>query len=76
MGFDPYRLPVSDLVQLWHVRGYLSTAVPTRPDSRGALLERLQEVIESLGHDYHEVRRFLDEGSQGLHSPRSSAMAV
>ena len=64
-GYDAYRLPVSDLVQLWHVRGYLSTAVPTRPDNRGALLERLQEVIESLGHDYHEVRRFLDEGSQG-----------
>lgn len=75
-GYDPYRLPVSDLVQIWQVRGYLSTAVPTRPDSRGALLERLQEVIESLGHDYHEVRRFLEEGNQGLHSPRSSAMAV
>jgi hypothetical protein len=23
-------------------------------------MERLQEVIELLGHDYHEVRKFLE----------------
>ncbi|MGI4883975.1 MAG: S24 family peptidase [Janthinobacterium lividum] len=60
-GYDPYTLPVSDLVQLWQVRGYLSTAVPPRPDRQGNILERLQEVIELLGHDYHEVRRYLEE---------------
>lgn len=62
-GYDPYTLPVSDLVQLWQVRGYLSTAVPPRPDRQGNILERLQEVIELLGHDYHEVRRYLDESA-------------
>ena len=27
-------------------------------------MQRLQEVIELLGHDYHEVRRYLDETSE------------
>lgn len=75
-GYDPYRLPVSDLVQLWQVRGFLSTAIPPRPDRQGNAMERLQEVIELLGHDYHEVRRFLDESAQtaaALHGVGASA---
>ena len=60
-GYGPYTLPVSDLVQLWQVRGYLSTAVPPRPDRNGQTMERLHEVMELLGHDYHEVRRYLEE---------------
>ncbi len=73
-GYDPYRLPVSDLVQIWQVRGYLSTAVPPRPDRHGQLLERLQEVIELLGHDYHEVRRYLDESAQAAASQHRASL--
>ena len=61
-SYDPYRLPVSDLMQLWQVRGYISTSIPPRPSTSPHTMERLQEVIELLGHDYHEVRKFL-EGS-------------
>lgn len=69
-GYDPYRLPVSDLTQLWQVRGYLSTAIPPRPDRQNNVMERLQEVIELLGHDYHEVRRYLDESAQAAAAQR------
>ena len=62
-GYDPYTLPVSDLVQIWQVRGYLSTAVPSRSDRNGQTMARLQEVLELLGHDYHEVRRHLEESA-------------
>ncbi|MDJ0367350.1 S24 family peptidase [Hymenobacter sp. H14-R3] len=74
-GYDPYRLPVSDLVQLWQVRGYLSTAVPPRPDRQGHVMERLQEVIELLGHDYHEVRRYLEESAQAAASQQKAALS-
>ena len=73
-GYDPYRLPVSDLVQLWQVRGFLSTAVPPRPDRHGHVMERLQEVIELLGHDYHEVRKFLEESAQAAASQHRPAL--
>ena len=64
-GYEPYRLPVADIQQLWMVRGYLSTSIPARPmDKTVQTMERLQEVIELLGHDYHEVRRFLEENVQ------------
>lgn len=59
-AYPPYELPISELMQLWMVRGYVSTNPPSRPDR---LMERLQEVIELLGHDYHEVRKFLDENA-------------
>ncbi|GAA3959496.1 hypothetical protein GCM10022407_03290 [Hymenobacter antarcticus] len=63
-GYEPYRLPVADIQQLWMVRGYLSTSIPARPlDKTVQTMERLQEVIELLGHDYHEVRRFLEEST-------------
>ncbi|WP_460619960.1 S24 family peptidase [Hymenobacter ruber] len=60
-SYDPYRLPVADLLQLWQVRGYISTSIPPRPTNNGLAMERLQEVIELLGHDYHEVRKFLED---------------
>lgn len=63
-GYEPYRLPVADIQQLWMVRGYLSTSIPARPLDRTAqTMARLQEVIELLGHDYHEVRRYLEESA-------------
>ena len=63
-AFKPYKLPVADLQQLWIVRGYLSTNIPGKPDYTAArLMERLQEVIELLGHDYNEVRQFLNQGA-------------
>ena len=63
-AFKPYKLPVADLQQLWIVRGYLSTNIPGKPDyTASRLMERLQEVIELLGHDYNEVRQFLNQGA-------------
>lgn len=61
-GYEPYQLPVADIQQLWMVRSYLSTSIPARPMDRTAqTMERLQEVIELPGHNYHEVRRYLQE---------------
>jgi phage repressor protein C with HTH and peptisase S24 domain len=56
----PYDLPAADIVQLWVVLGYISTYIPTTPDITS---ERLWEVIELLGHDRGEVRRYLMETS-------------
>ena len=53
-----YPLDKADITELWRVRGYLSTYLPTAPD---VTVERLWEVIESLGFDKGEVRRHLDE---------------
>ena len=46
--------------ELWQVRGYLSTYLPSAPD---VTIERLWEVIEALGFDKGEVRRHLDENA-------------
>jgi phage repressor protein C with HTH and peptisase S24 domain len=64
LSYEPYRLPVADLLQLWQVRGYISTSIPARPTTSPHTMERLQEVIELLGHDYHEVRKFLEESAR------------
>ena len=42
------------------MRGYLSTNIPPL---LLRLMERLQEVIELLGHGYNEVRQFLNQGA-------------
>lgn len=57
----PYELPALDITQLWMVRGYLSTYLPSAPDFTS---ERLWEVIELLGHDRGEVRRYLTESTE------------
>ena len=54
----PYSLPIVDVMQLWRVQGYLSTYIPSTPDITS---ERLWDVIEQLGHDRGEVRRYLTE---------------
>ena len=59
--YGVHTMPVADLLELWMVRGYVSTKAPGRPDSAG---ERLREAVEELGHNYHEVLRFL-KGSAG-----------
>lgn len=56
----PYGLDSGDITQLWRVRGYVSSYVPSAPD---VTVERLWEVIEALGFDKGEVRRHLDENA-------------
>ena len=56
----PYPLDAADITELWRVRGYISTYLPTAPD---VTVERLWEVIESLGFDKGEVRRHLAENA-------------
>jgi len=56
----PYEMDVTDIRQIWRVRGYVSRYLPSAPD---ITTERLWEVIEALGFDRGEVRRHLDEGA-------------
>ncbi|NVO30247.1 S24 family peptidase [Hymenobacter sp. P5342] len=56
----PYPLDCADITELWRVRGYISTYLPSTPD---VTVERLWEVIEALGFDRAEVRRHLDENA-------------
>ena len=56
----PYPLDAADITELWRVRGYVSTYLPTAPD---VTVERLWEVIEQLGFDKVEVRRHLSENA-------------
>lgn len=59
----PYDLPAADIVQIWMVLGYISTYIPSQPD---ITIERLWDVIELLGHDRGEVRRYLQENRDGI----------
>ncbi|RTQ45453.1 LexA family transcriptional regulator [Hymenobacter gummosus] len=59
----PYDLPAADIVELWMVLGYISTYIPSRPN---VTVERLWEVIELLGHDRGEVKRYLQENAAGV----------
>ena len=61
LSYETYSVPVEDVMQLWMVRGFVSTTVPSRPDPKDDVLDRLREAVESLGNDYHEVRRFMDD---------------
>lgn len=54
----PYGLETRDILELWRVRGYVSSYIPSAPD---VTVERMWEVIESLGFDKGEVRRHLEE---------------
>lgn len=56
----PYPVDSRDITQIWRVRGYISTYLPSAPD---VTVERLWEVIEVLGFDKGEVRRHLDENA-------------
>ena len=55
---EPYPMDVPDITELWQVRGYISSYLPSAPD---VTAERLWEVIDVLGLDRGEVRRHLDE---------------
>ncbi|ALW86890.1 hypothetical protein AUC43_18485 [Hymenobacter sedentarius] len=61
---NPHRLPFGmetrDVQELWRVRGYVSSYIPSAPD---ITVERLWEVIEQLGFDRGEVRRHLIENA-------------
>lgn len=54
----PFGLETRDIIQLWRVRGYVSSYLPSAPD---ITIERLWEVIDQLGLDRGEVRRHLAE---------------
>lgn len=56
----PYYVETRDILELWRVRGYVTSYVPSAPD---VTVERLWEVIEQLGFDKGEVRRHLDENA-------------
>jgi len=56
----PYSLDASEISQLWRVRGYISTYLPSAPD---VTVERLWEVIEALDLDKGEVRRYLEQSA-------------
>ncbi|NVO84269.1 S24 family peptidase [Hymenobacter sp. P5252] len=53
-----YELPAAEIGQLWRVRGYLSSLIPSQPE---ITLERVFQAIETLGFDRAEVRRHLEE---------------
>lgn len=56
----PYGMETRDILELWRVRGYVSSYIPSAPD---VTVERLWEVIEQLGFDRGEVRRHLVENA-------------
>lgn len=61
----PYPLDAAEITQLWRVRGYISSYLPSAPD---VTIERLWEVIEQLGFDKGEVRRHMEENAPA-HAP-------
>lgn len=56
----PYPMDAADITQIWRVRGYISTYIPSTPD---VTVEKLWEVIDLLGGDRGEVRRHLEENA-------------
>jgi phage repressor protein C with HTH and peptisase S24 domain len=56
----PYPMDAADITELWRVRGYVSSYLPSAPD---VTAERLWEVIDALGFDKGEVRRHLEENA-------------
>ena len=54
----PYPMDTADITELWRVRGYISTYLPSAPE---VTVERLWEVIDARGFDKGEVRRHLEE---------------
>ncbi|AII53806.1 helix-turn-helix transcriptional regulator [Hymenobacter sp. APR13] len=56
----PYPMDTADITELWRVRGYISTFLPSAPD---VTAERLWEIIETLGFDKGDIRRRLEEGA-------------
>jgi SOS-response transcriptional repressor LexA len=55
-AYRPTQVPAEDILQLWQVRGYISTNVPA---SLGDAQLRLLRQIDVLGLDPDEVARFL-----------------
>ena len=56
----PYGMETADILELWRVVGYVSSYVPSAPD---ITIERLWEVIKTLGFDKGEVRRHIEESA-------------
>ncbi|WP_240734953.1 S24 family peptidase [Hymenobacter sp. UV11] len=56
----PYPMDCVDITEIWRVRGYISTYLPSAPDITA---ERLWEVFETLGLDKGEIRRHLEENA-------------
>jgi len=71
--YGVYKMPVADLQELWMVRGFVSNNAPGRPDNAN---ERLRQAIEELGHNYHEVLRFLGNSARGTAELRGPLLEV
>jgi phage repressor protein C with HTH and peptisase S24 domain len=71
--YGVYQLPVADLLEVWMVRGFVSNNAPGRPESPN---ERLRLAIEELGHNYHEVLRFLGNSAHGSVDLRGPLLEV
>jgi phage repressor protein C with HTH and peptisase S24 domain len=71
--YGVYQLPVADLLELWMVRGFVSNNAPGRPDNAN---DRLRQVIEEMGHNYHEVLRFLSNSARGTAELRGPLLEV
>ncbi|WP_019946777.1 S24 family peptidase [Hymenobacter aerophilus] len=56
----PYGMETRDIMEMWRVRGYVSSYMPSAPD---ITTERLWEVIEQLGFDRADIRRQLMENA-------------
>ena len=56
----PYWMETCDIIELWRVRGYVSSYIPSASD---ITVERLWEIIEQLDSDRGEVRRHLAENA-------------
>jgi phage repressor protein C with HTH and peptisase S24 domain len=56
----PYPMECSEITELWRVRGYVSSYLPSTPD---VTAERLWEVIDALGLDRGAVRAHLEENA-------------
>lgn len=68
-----FTMPAADLLELWMVRGVVSSQAPGRPDSA---LERLRDAIEEMGHNYQEVVRFLNNSAKGTAQLRGPILDV
>ncbi len=72
-GYRPTQVPAEDILQLWLVRGFISTNVPA---GLGDAQLRLLQQIDALGLDPDEVGRYLTENSTGASTKVDKQEAV
>lgn len=57
-AYPVHEVPAADILELWHVRGYLSTNIPA---SGREVQERILELLETMGLEQQQLRRILEE---------------